>query len=267
MIPIFDSISHPTIDANWILPKYEKASSILDLKGQMQVAGIKKTFAVGMKGIGSYDQAAFMALVKPYKEFILPIAYFDFNNELTEDKIDTALSNIKSEGFVGIKLHPRFSDFSLTSDLLGYAINRASSIGLVVLLCTYFIHNSGVAAHNNIETLCTLLTKTTGSRIILLHSGTTHLLDMIDVGRSYKNVLLDMSFTMCKYEGSSIDLDLKYAFKTFDQRICIGSDWPEFSTLKLRNRFEELTEGLSVEKKENIAYKNIENFIELNKEK
>lgn len=262
-IPIFDSISHPTIDNNWIMPKYENTSSIEELNKQMIDNDIIKTLAVGMKGIGSYSEMDFINLVKPYTDNIIPIAYFDFNDVLTVENIDVILLKIKNAGYAGIKLHPRFSDFSLTSDKLAYAINKASQIGLVVLLCTYFIHNTVAAAHNNIEKLCTLLAKTSGAHIILLHSGTTHVLDMIDVGRSFKNVLLDMSFTMCKYEGSSIDLDLKFAFRTFDQRICIGSDWPEFTLAKLRERFEELTKGLSIEKKENIAYKNIEAFLEL----
>lgn len=171
------------------------------------------------------------------------------------------MKRLKEQCYKGIKLHPRFSDFSLSSDRLAYTINKATELGFVSLLCTYFTHNSGNAANNNIESLCTLLMKVQDSRLVLLHSGTTHVLDMIDVGRSFKNVLLDMSFTMSKYEGSSLDLDLKFAFRTFDQRVCIGADWPEFSMMKLRERFEYLTEGLSVEKKENIAYKNLEHFL------
>lgn len=261
MIPIFDSLSHPTINADWILPKYAGASSIENLISQMKEANIKKSLAVGMKGIGEYDQDQFMCLLQPYLEYLVPIAYFDFRESDDEDRIQSKLRRIKEGGYRGIKLHPRFSDFLLTSDKLAYTINTATNLSLVSLLCTYFTHNSNSSANNNIESLCALLLKVQDSRLILLHSGTTHVLDMVDVGRSFKNVLLDMSFTMSKYEGSSIDLDLKFAFRTFDQRVCIGADWPEFSMMKLRERFEYLSEGLSIEKKENIAYKNLENFI------
>lgn len=261
MIPIFDSLSHPTINKDWILPKYAGASAIESLIGQMKEANIKKSLAVGMKGIGGYDQDRFISLVLPFSDYLVPIAYYDFSENDETGIIDLQLRRLKEQGYKGIKLHPRFSDFALTSDKLAYTINKATELELVSLLCTYFTHNSGTAANNNIETLCALLMKVQESRLVLLHSGTTHILDMIDVGRSFKNVLLDMSFTMSKYEGSSIDLDLKFAFRTFDQRVCIGADWPEFSMMKLRERFEYLTEGLSEEKKENIAYKNLENFI------
>lgn len=55
MIPIFDSLSHPTLNKNWILPKYAGASAIETLIEQMKEANIKKSLAVGMKGIGGYD--------------------------------------------------------------------------------------------------------------------------------------------------------------------------------------------------------------------
>ena len=261
MISIFDSLSHPTINKDWILPKYAGASSIDILIEQMKKAGIKKSLAVGMKGIGGYAHNEFMELLKPHCDQLVPIAYFDFIENDKIGDIERKLVVIKNHGYKGIKLHPRFSDFSLKSEKLAYTINKATEISLVSLLCTYFTHNTNSSTNNNIETLCDLLMKVQESRLVLLHSGTTHVLDMIDVGRSFKNVLLDMSFTMCKYEGSSIDLDLKFAFRTFDQRVCIGADWPEFSMSKLRERFEYLTEGLSIEKKENIAYKNLENYI------
>ena len=261
MIPIFDSLSHPTLNSDWLLPKYAAGASINSLIRQMKESLIVKSLAVGMKGIGNYSQNGFVEMLKPYSDYLVPIAYFDFRESYSKEEIASKMAYIKELGYKGIKLHPRFSDFLLTSDKLAYTINKATEMSLVSLLCTYFTHNSYTSLDNNLETLSSLLMKVLGGRLILLHSGTTHLLDMIDIGRSFKNVLLDMSFTMCKYEGSSIDLDLKFAFRTFDQRICIGADWPEFSMKKLRERFEYLTEGLSLEKKENIAYKNLDKYI------
>jgi len=74
-------------------------------------------------------------------------------------------------------------------------------------------------------------------------------------------VLLDLSFTLCKYEGSSIDLDIRYLFEKFDRRICIGSDSPEFDLSKLRQRFNQLTEGLDIVKKKNIGFQNLQAYV------
>ena len=63
-IPILDSISHPTIDGNWILPKYYGASKIDVLVNEMKQYNIIKSFAVGMKNIGSYNEKQYIKLIK-----------------------------------------------------------------------------------------------------------------------------------------------------------------------------------------------------------
>ena len=65
---------------------------------------------------------------------------------------------------------------------------------------------------------------------------------------------------MSKYKGSSLEIDIKYLFKTFDQRICIGSDSPEFSHKTLRNLFNHYSEGVELKKLTNIANQNLQKF-------
>jgi predicted TIM-barrel fold metal-dependent hydrolase len=96
-----------------------------------------------------------------------------------------------------------------------------------------------------------------------MHGGTVRLLETIEIVRSYNNVLLDLSFTICKYNGSSLDMDIQFAFDTYDRRICIGSDFPEFSPRDLRERFIFFSNAIPHEKAENIAYRNIAHFLHL----
>ena len=63
-IPIFDTLTHPTIDGDWIMPKYPQCAGIDKMLDEMRANNIKKAFAVGMKGIGSYDQEKFIELVR-----------------------------------------------------------------------------------------------------------------------------------------------------------------------------------------------------------
>lgn len=76
------------------------------------------------------------------------------------------------------------------------------------------------------------------------------------------NLLLDLSMTICKYAGRSLDQDIGFLFRSFDRRICIGSDHPEWSHAALRARFDAFREGLSQEKRENVAYRNILGFLD-----
>lgn len=260
-IPIFDSLTHPTIDGNWIMPRYSNASKIGDLLSSMQTHNICNSFAVGMKGIGNYKQEAYINFLKPYSEILLAISYFDVN-EFSDLNVGLAeLLNIKKLGFRGIKLHPRISNFSLRDPHLAIYIKEANRLGLIVLLCTYFYDKTRCACNNNLESLLDLLYNIDGSKIILLHSGSVRLLEMIEIARAYQNILLDLSLTLCKYEGSSLDFDIKFAFKSFDRRICIGTDHPEFTHEKLRERFAFFAEGISNEKLTNIASKNLTNFM------
>ena len=83
------------------------------------------------------------------------------------------------------------------------------------------------------------------------------MLELAEVARSFPSLLLDLSFTLCKYEGSSVDADLRFLFRRFDRRICVGSDDPEFSLGDLRRRFDELSEGLDEGRRERIGWGNL----------
>ena len=83
----------------------------------------------------------------------------------------------------------------------------------------------------------------------------------MEICRPYQNVLLDLSFTLCRYERSSVDLDIRYLFQNFDQRVCLGSDNPQFSLAQFRRRFDELAAGLDRQKSSNVAHRNLQAFI------
>ena len=86
------------------------------------------------------------------------------------------------------------------------------------------------------------------------------MLRYIEFARANENIVLDLSFTMMKYMRSSLDDDLKFAFRNFDRRIVIGSDAPEFSPQAVASRFDELAEGASESQRENIGWNNAAKF-------
>jgi predicted TIM-barrel fold metal-dependent hydrolase len=262
-IPIFDSLTHPTLDGHWILPEYANRSNIDDLLDKMHLNNVQWAFAMGMNGIGSYEESKFVKLIKEKADKkLFPIAFLDISNIKNIFELDILLQNIKSLGYFGIKLHPRVAKFNLTHPLLTSAIDKANDLGLTVFFCTYFYDNKKDSWLNNFSNLVKLLsTIDLKSKIILLHSGCVRLLEYIEIARVFSNVLLDLSFTLCKYQGSSIDLDLQYVFENFDRRICVGSDHPQFSPANLRERFDHFSSRIELEKAENIAYKNINSFI------
>ena len=260
-IPIFDCLTHPTIDGNWIQSQYNNMASIVDLQTQMEQANVHWAFVVGMNGIGSYNESAFVEMFKESSDNKLyPIAYYTPDTD-NIDAIREHLNRIKKRGYKGIKLHPRMSNFYF-SERIAIVIKSANDLGLICLLCTYPYCNN-FANKITPESTMELLSSLNGAKVMLLHSGAVRLMEYIEIARAFNNVLLDLSFTICKYKGSSVDLDISFAFKYFDKRICIGSDFPTYSLMNLRERFEYFSSEISTEKRKNIAYGNIISFCEL----
>lgn len=260
-IPIFDTLTHPTLDGNWIMPKYPLCSKVEDLIVQMQLHNVCGAFAVGMEGIGGYDEDSFINMVSNCQEInLFPIAFYTIADK-SEEQIHQDLCSIKDKGYCGIKLHPRIGHFQLNNPLLPNVINLANRFGLVVLFCTYFYNNQIGSFTNNVDALGEMLTNiSSDSKIILLHGGGVRLLEVMEIVRAFPNTLLDLSLTMCKYAGSSLDMDIQFLFQQFDRRVCVGTDHPEISHKQLRERFDYFASFTTIEKAENIAYKNIVSF-------
>lgn len=250
-IPIFDCLSHPTVNSNWLHSKYDGMSDVKILDLKMIQNNISKTFAVGMKGIGGYSHQEFIDILKPYKN-ILPVAYFESIDELPE---------LKNMGYVGVKIHPRFMNLNFLDKQLPIIIRNINENNLIPFICTYFSSRL-LNPRDNLREIAVMLNKIPEERLVLLHSGVTNLLELVNMAKIYPNIVFDLSYTMCKYEGSSLDMDIKFLFNYFDRRICVGSDYPEIELSDLRRRFEYFSHGVEAQKLENIAYRNLEKLLE-----
>ncbi len=205
----------------------------------------------------NYSHENYIQNCLKYKNLI-PIAGVD-PNTLTDNELD----KISLLGFKGIKIHPRFSNFKVSenSDRLIQIFNKASNKKLVVFYCTY--------AHCSLQSypkrdpfydLINILSFCPSAKVVLVHGGDVALMKYAELVRFNHNLLLDLSLTFMKYSGSSIDMDIHFLFRNFDRRICIGTDFPEYTLDAVLTKFNFMCEGLSSEKVENIAHKNILNF-------
>src|SRR4030095_11516626 len=133
--------------------------------------------------------------------------------------------------------------------------------GLLVFLCTY--QHCGIERYPSEDPFFSLvraLKAAPRARVVLLHGGDVQLLRYAELVRFNANLILDLSLTIMKYAGSSLDADLSFLFREFNERICIGSDHPEYTHQELRSRFEDLASGIDREKAEGIAFRNIATF-------
>lgn len=264
-IPIFDSLTHPMPSGGWLKPEYEGKNSISGLLHEMEVNNIQWALAVGMgENIGSYNENEYAAFIADHSNSLFPVAFLDFQVLESGTSISSYLSKLKRLGYVGIKIHPRFSRITFANKYLPGLIKEANQVGLLVLICTYFWSNEKELTSNSPALLQRLLCEVPDEKLLLLHGGAVKLLEVTEMVRQFPNILLDLSFTLSKYQGSSIDMDIQYLFNNFDRRICVGSDSPEMGLSTLRQRFENFAKGIENTKAQNIGFRNLQKHMGLN---
>ncbi|MBI3591583.1 MAG: hypothetical protein HY094_09445 [Candidatus Melainabacteria bacterium] len=256
MIPLFDSLAHPTLTGSWINKNLNASFSklITDMKKANYVAAC----AVGLSGIEGYDHKFFIEECKKYDCFI-PVAGIDPKKSIED--LETEISYVAKLGFKGVKIHPRNAGIKLDYKTLPDILKFTKENNLVTMLCTY--SHSALSLYPDFDpfySLVKLLKTESDAKVILLHGGDVNLLKYAELVRKNPNLILDLSYTIMRYENSSIDLDIKFLLSDLDRRVCIGTDYPEYSHEALRRRFEKLSLEISWEKLENIGFKNLQSF-------
>jgi predicted TIM-barrel fold metal-dependent hydrolase len=254
-VPIFDSLTHPTLSGRWI--DGERDATFDALARELAHWGFAGACAVGLAGVEGYEHEAFLEACAPHPSLV-PIAGIDPRTPLLGEE----LARVAALGFRGVKVHPRLARWAPTAEGLGALFREAAANGLPVLYCTY--RHAPIASYPSEDPFYVLvraLQKAPEARVVLMHGGDVELLRYAELVRFNENLLLDLSFTMLKYRGSSLDADLAFLLRRFDRRICVGTDHPELSHEALRERFDQLTAGVEREKVENAAFRNIEAFL------
>lgn len=254
-IPIFDSLTHPTISGNWF--KIQNKSSFESLKNEILKQKLIGACAVGIYGLEEYNHKLFIEKCKSIPN-VYPVAGFNPNII----NISKELTKIKRLGYKAIKIHPRFNKIKLNNDKILETFKLAEKENLIIFLCTFFNTNlAEMPSSDPFWDLVNLIKKTPKLKIILMHGGIQDLMKYAELVRFNNNLLLDISYTMIKYQNSSLRYDIEYLFSHLDQRICIGSDFPEYNISDLRKSFSYYSDKISRKKCENIAYKNLMTFL------
>ncbi len=256
--PLFDSLAHPSLAGTWLnRPHTATFDRLVD---EMRAAGVVKACAVGLEGMDSFEADGFAAACSKHAE-LFPVAGYrpGESGALAAD-----MARLRGMGYGGVKLHPRFSRIDVFDGILGETMAAAADAGLVVFYCTY--HHCAVEhwpVGDPFLALVAALKAAPAAKVVLLHGGDVELLRYMQLVRFNARLLLDLSMTLCKYPGSSLDADMAFLFREFDRRTCVGSDWPQHSAAELRARFGHFAAGTTREKAGNIAGGNLARFLGL----
>lgn len=235
---IFDSLTHPTIVPHWLNYRFNRFTNIELLIYEMEKNNIEKAFAVGMQGIGGYSHHEYLKFILPFKNLI-PTAFPDIESTLKD------LANLKNMGFNAIKIHPRLMKIDSNDPRIVALIKNSNAVGMLPFYCSW----SGIGDD--------FLENIGDSYAVILHTGGYGFKNIYNNLKKNPNLLLDFSYTMCIEQHRN---DVREVFFSGYDRICVGSDHPEFMPVQLRQAFEVLTTGLPAEHKKQIAYENLDLF-------
>lgn len=253
---IFDSLTHPTLTGKWISGDFDAS-----FQGLSESFGARcGACAVGLPGVGGYNHEAFYAAALRDPRLV-PVAAIESKDK---NSLKSEIGLICKIGYRAIKLHPRLSELRLSPDdpFLNEVFSLCVERRLVLFFCTYVSAPiQQMPDFDPLWTLTKLLKRYDNIKCVLLHGGVTRLLQYADLVRFNPNILLDLSFTIMKFSGSSVDLDLRYLFRNLDKRICVGTDHPEISIRQLEIKLKSLTKNLPQEKLENIYRNNLKTML------
>lgn len=252
---LFDSLTHVTRDGRW-MGEGTYDASLPRLLADMQQGGAYRACLVSIADF--VDNDVIIESARAHPDLFVPIAGLNPRELPTLRRIEAMVQDVAARGFAGIKLHPRLNGYDPLDAKCVAAIEAAGRHGLVILLDTLF-RRKGLATRHAPDVIDYLAAACPDTKMVLLHATGTTMLDMYEIVRANDNLVLDFSFTIMRYRGSSrLDSDMNFLFRTTDQLISIGSDSPEYTPAALMKRFAELTEGVEPHRIDNITHGNLE---------
>ncbi|NNF60403.1 MAG: amidohydrolase family protein [Gammaproteobacteria bacterium] len=248
----FDSLIHVQPDGGWLNNKDDSGIDRLlqDIDGRDYRACL-----VAIAGYQRNEDLVTLSMQHP--ELFVPIAGFNPVAYDSTAERQSALTSLAATGFPGIKLHPRLNEYDPLDPCCLETIEYAGQAGLIVFLDTLFRQKGRVTAYAP-DVVDRIVNDCNPQRLVLLHGGASSLLDMFEMVRMHENLILDLSFTLMRYAGSSLDQDLAFVCRELDQRVVVGSDYPEYLPSDARQRIGTLMDGLPLAKRENVLYANLE---------
>ncbi len=251
---VFDSLVHATLDGRWPAKAGVDAGPDRLLR-DMDAAKVDKACLVAVSGLNENTDVESIARAHPDR--FVPVASVNPARSPSDDAVRASVREAADRGFAGIKLHPRMHGYDPESPVCLAALREAGALGLPAFVCTLF-RRAGTPTRNAADTVDALANAAPETTMVLLHGGGTEALGLFELVRMHAHLRLDLSFTLLRYAGSSLDPDIRFLVEHLDQRLVVGSDYPDYAPSRAFARFFELTEGLPRDKVQRVAHDNLQ---------
>jgi predicted TIM-barrel fold metal-dependent hydrolase len=228
------------------------------LYSEARACGIESVVLLNVPEIG-FDNCEVMVKAREYGNF------FHLFPSLSpmDSGVHDELHDMKSMGASGIKLHPRIHGYYIGSSQSVDLMKNAAGLGLPVMV-DCFPDGRNMALGNMPQAFAAIAEHSPEITIAIAHAGGHHILDALMVAKFYRNVYLDLSFTLLYYRSSSVTRDILYAVRSLRSRkIFWGTDYPDrpYRTTVDMSMAEFKDMGLSEEEKDGLFNENVRVFL------
>lgn len=250
----FDSCTHPTLNGEWTGGR--RGLTFSDLAALKRETPGYNALAIGLPGVGGYEHGRFKQQCDTWGfEGIAAITTVE------PRELENEFDAIVALGFRGVKVHPRLLGKNTNLDYLNRVFSLCRQFNLVCLFCTYEADKAGhLPSVDPFYQLCNALNEVPETRLILMHGGVFRLLQFAGLARHSDSILLDLSFTLTDKFTNSLQPQIRDLLERLDQRICIGTDSPEFSVTQVFSKLEDVAPHLGLNKLSNILSNNLRRF-------
>jgi predicted TIM-barrel fold metal-dependent hydrolase len=257
---IFDSITHVTPDGRWFHTGHDASES--RLLQQLDAARVEHAVVVALAGHISNEFV--LDVCQRHRPRLIPGA--SFNPVAYPTAVAAARefrTQLQGSPFQLLKLHPRLNRYDPLEPRCRAVLEEIASWPkpLPVWLDTLFYFATGSSRKPVVDTIHDLGISFPGIPFVMLHGGGSWILQVAEAICDCPNVYLDISFTLLRQAGSSVEMDLRYLLKTFDRRMVFGSDFPEIDIPHAVQSFERLADGVAPEKSAGVLGGNLHRLL------
>jgi predicted TIM-barrel fold metal-dependent hydrolase len=148
---------------------------------------------------------------------------------MATDAVAQLQRGINDLGFIGLKLHPRLDQYSITEPEVAKLINAAGEMGVPVLIDAFPDGDWLMQGFDPLK-FASVAKASPDTKIVIAHFGGHHCIDMMMLAKRLPNIYFDLSYSFLYYRGSRVVEDLLYCCKSMRyNRVMYGSDYPDRS--------------------------------------
>ena len=201
---------------------------------------------------------------KKYDNKFFVFGMLDFN--ITDEEFEECIVNILSDyPFDGIKIHPRYQGVDLRSNKVKKVVEIAAQYGIPIMFDCLPGNGKIAIWKTHPYWIDELAKQFPNAKLIIAHLGGSNILDAYAIVKGNKNVFLDISASLIKYEGSSVIRDIEFVLNEFrgSDKLLFGTDYPTFSIEQTINGYQSIFDKLEFTKKEreDVVHNNIEKLL------